>query len=88
MPPYPEITKLLTWRSGLIRAVIIAANSPDVQGVADWTDAMWAEGQTYEALGSLASHQYVTLDVKLAQGMMTMANRAGDKAKRYRDKPI
>ena len=28
----------------------------------------------------------MTLDMKLAQGMMIMANRAGDKAKRYRDK--
>jgi hypothetical protein len=86
VPPYPEITKLLTWRSGLIRAVIIAANSPDAQGVTDWIHATWAEGQTYEALGSLASYQYVTLDMKLAQGMMNMASRAGDKAKRYRDK--
>ena len=86
VPSYPEITKLITWKSSLTRAVVIAANNPDLQGVTKWIHAAWAEGQTYEALGSLASNQYMTIDMKLAQGMMIMASRAGDKAKRFRDK--
>ena len=85
MPANPEITKLITWKSRLARAVVIAANNPDLQSVTQWIHATRAKGQTYEALGSLVPNQYMTLDMKLAQGMMIMASRAGDKANRFRD---
>ena len=51
-----------------------------------WVSQAWAEGQTYEALGDDECHPFVTLDMKLAQGMMVMLNRAGEKASRVRDK--
>jgi hypothetical protein len=86
VPSYPEITKLMTWKSTLARAVAIAANNPNVQSVMHWIHAAWAENQTYEALGNHEYNQFMTLDMKLAQGMMVMVSRAGEKASRFRDK--
>ena len=37
-------------------------------------------------LGAQKSYVFTTLDMKLAQAMVHMMNRAGEKAKRYRDK--
>jgi len=65
---------------------MIAANNPQVEQVTQWVHASWAEGQTYEALGDKRYNPYVTLDMKLAQGMMIMLNKAGEKASRIRDK--
>ena len=76
----------MTWKSSLARAVAIAANNPQVDHVMQWVHAAWAEGQTYEALGDNRYKSYVTLDMKLAQGMMIMLNKAGEKASRFRDK--
>jgi hypothetical protein len=86
VPAYPEITKLMTWKTSLARAVMIAANSPDAREVMRWISQTWAEGQTFDALGEDEYHPFVTLDMKLAQGMMIMLNRAGEKASRIRDK--
>ena len=41
VPPYPEITKLMTWKSNLARAVMIAANNPQVEQVMQWVHASW-----------------------------------------------
>ena len=76
----------MTWKTSLARAVMIAANNPQVKEVMQWVSASWAEGQTYEALGDHGHNPYVTLDMKLAQGMMIMLNKAGEKASRLRDK--
>ena len=86
VPAYPEITKLMTWKTSLARAVMIAANNPQAKQVMQWVSASWAEGQTYEALGDDEHNPFVTLDMKLAQGMMIMLNKAGEKASRIRDK--
>jgi len=86
VPAYPEITKLMTWKTSLARAVMIAANSPDAREVMRWISQTWAESQTFDALGDDEYHSFVTLDMKLAQGMMIMLNRAGEKASRIRDK--
>ena len=79
VPPYPEITKLMTWKSSLARAVTIAANNPQIDRVMQWVQASWAEDQTYETLGDQKNNPFVTLDMKLAQGMMIMLNKAGEK---------
>jgi hypothetical protein len=65
---------------------MIAANSQDTREVMRWVSQSWAEGQTYDALGNYEYHPFVTLDVKLAQGMMIMLSEAGEKASRVRDK--
>jgi len=65
---------------------MIAANNPQARQVMQWVSASWAEGQTYEALGDDEHNPFVTLDMKLAQGMMIMLNKAGEKASRIRDK--
>ena len=82
-PSYPEITKLLLWKTSLVRSVIIASNNPNVQSVVDWLQEIWTSG-TYESLRH--SREFVTLDMKLAQAMIHMMNRAGEKGKRYREK--
>jgi hypothetical protein len=84
--PYPEITKLMTWKTSLARAVMITANSNNAKGVMQWVSAVWAEGQNYDALGDDECVPFITLDMKLAQGMMIMLNKAGEKASRIRDK--
>ena len=63
----------------------IAANNPNVDNLMQWVHAAWAENQTYEALRDNKYNQYITLDMKLAQGMMVMVNKAGEKASRFRD---
>ena len=84
---YPEITQLLPWKTNLTRPIVIAANNPDVNAVVSWLQEAWASGQTYQALGkNVESFSFVTLDMKLAQAMVQMMNRAGEKANRYRDK--
>jgi hypothetical protein len=40
--PYPDITKLLVWKANLVRAVVIAANNPDVTTVVNWVQETWA----------------------------------------------
>ena len=76
----------MAWKSNLARAVMAAANNPQVDQVMQWVHASWAEGQTYEALGDQRNNPYVNLDMKLAQGMTVMLNKAGEKASRIRDK--
>ena len=39
VPAYPEITKLMTWKTSLARAVMIAANSQDTREVMRWVSA-------------------------------------------------
>jgi hypothetical protein len=86
VPTYPDITKLLFWKTNLMRSVVIAANNPDSRSATEWICETRAENQTYESLGAHKSYVFTTLDIKLAQAMVHMMNRAGEKAKRYRDK--
>ena len=39
VPAYPEITKLMTWKTSLATAVMIAANSPDAREIMRWVSA-------------------------------------------------
>ena len=79
VPPYPDITRLLLWKTSLVRAVVIAANNFEVAAVVNWLQEAWACGQTYEALGDTGSFTFfVTLDMKIAQAMVRVMNRAGD----------
>ena len=86
VPAFPDITKLLPWKSNLRRLILVAAGNPDYTRVLRWIDDAWKVGATFEELDDPGGHQFVMLDMKLANGMVTMMHKAGDRAKRFRDK--
>ena len=86
VPVFPDITKLNPWKSNLRRFILVAAGNPDYTRVLRWIDDTWKDGATFQELDDPGGHQFVMLDMKLANGMVTMMQKAGDRAKRFRDK--
>ena len=64
----------------------MAAGNPEYTKVLNWIDDAWKKGVTFEELDDPGGHQFVMLDMKLANGMVAMMHKAGDRAKRFRDK--
>ena len=85
VPPFPEITKLLSWKTNLQRQVVTASGNPDYSMVASWIAAAWT-GKTYEELDDPGGSLFVMLDMKLANCMVAMMNKAGERGKRFRDR--
>ena len=62
-----------------------ASGNPDYAVVASWIAAAWS-GKTYEELDDPGGSLFVMLDMKLANCMVAMMNKAGERGKRFRDR--
>ena len=79
VPPFPEINQLSPWRTNLMNNVAVASGNPDYSKVTLWLAETWS-GANFQQLA------FVTLDLKLASAMTTMIHKAGERAKRNRDR--
>ena len=50
VPPFPQITKLVAWKTNLQRHLILASGSPDFQKFSKWVSETWDGTKTYEEL--------------------------------------
>ena len=82
VPPYPNAVTLYTWKTNLTRAVIVASGNSDYQRVTDWIQQPWRI-DTMEDLDSPGDDVFVMLDFKLADGMVHMLNKGGEKVKTH-----
>ena len=83
VPPYPEITRLLAWRSSLQRSIVLASGNPDYDRVNAWIKCAMDGSKSYEELDDIGGNIFVTLDMKLANGVTNMLSKAGDEARGY-----
>ena len=65
----------------MVRAVLLASGNPSYQKVQDWISESWQKA-TMEELSDPGGNNMVMLDLKIADGMVTMLNKGGEKAKR------
>ena len=65
--------------------VAVASGNPDYSKVMLWLAETWS-GSTFQQLGNSGGVAFVTLDLKLASAMAVMIRKAGERAKRYRDR--
>jgi hypothetical protein len=85
VPAYPNALTLYTWKTSLMRAVVVAAGKADYDGVIKWICQSWQVDKVTD-LDSPGSAEYVMLDFKLVEGMDKMLNNGGEKSKRVKQK--
>jgi hypothetical protein len=85
VPAYPNALTLYTWKTSLMRAVVVAADKADYDGVIKWICQSWQVDKVSD-LDSPGAAEYVMLDFKLAEGMDKMLTNGGEKSKRLKQK--
>ena len=68
VPPFPQITKLVAWKTNLQRNLIIASGSPDFQKFSKWVSEAWDGTKTYEDLDDPGGNEFAVLALKANTG--------------------
>ena len=76
--PWPKIQDVETWKSDVVKSVILAANDGDRAAWQDWILPAIADNPDLDALSDSGGSRFQSIDTKLSIALTSVINQAGE----------
>ena len=81
--PWPKIQDVETWKSDVVKSVILAANDGDRVAWQEWIITAIADNPDLDALNDSGGSRFQSIDTKLSIAFTSVINQAGEAGRDY-----